>query len=68
MILSTGGEGTLQILLANFRRIFTKGINSIYLKKIKVSVELNITELLICCTFNFISQIMKCGSVLSWKG
>ena len=39
------------IRLANFRRIFAKDINSIYLTKIKVSVELNITELLMCCTF-----------------
>ena len=36
---------------ANFRRIFAKDMNSIYLTKIKVSVELNITELLMCCTF-----------------
>ena len=44
-----GGYSVIRLL--NFRRIFAKEISSVYFTKIKVSVELNVTELLMCCTF-----------------
>lgn len=69
MILSMEREDTLcRYKLANFRKQSSRGINNnVYLEKITVFVELNTRELVMCCAFNFLSQIMKSGSVLLWK-